>query len=124
MLDYYKNNWNLKYSGTDEELTQLLERASDIVDNAICMSGYTVDSVPDLYCVRVKKAVCAQADYIISHGGVDSLTEGSFASATLGKFSYSENTSSSGGTSPVDLCDLAAAYLAPTGLLYRGVTVL
>lgn len=124
MLDFYKNDWHGSFDGTDEELTQLLSRAADIVDNAICMSGYTVSTASEIYGERVKKAVCAQTDYIISLGGAESLTEGSYSSVSLGKFSYSGSSSGdSESSSAASLCELAESYLLPTGLLYRGVSV-
>ncbi|MBE6855877.1 MAG: hypothetical protein E7500_00395 [Ruminococcus sp.] len=125
MLDFYKNVWHGSFDGADEELTQLLSRASDIVDNAICMSGYTVSTVPEIYGERVKKAICVQTDHIIFLGGIESITEGSYSSVSLGKFSYSDNASGeSKNSSATSLCDLAENYLLPTGLLYRGVSVL
>lgn len=127
MTGFYHNQWNGSFDGTEEELALLLSRAADIVDNAISISGYTVKTVPQLWHDRVYKAVCAQADFIEAQGGAESLTESPYSSVTLGKFSYtkaasnaSENTS---GTSAEVLCPLAHSYLAPTGLLYRGVTV-
>ncbi|MBR6618633.1 MAG: hypothetical protein IKL00_12315 [Oscillospiraceae bacterium] len=124
MLDFYRNEWHGSFNGTEEELSLLLSRAADAVNNAIILSGYTVDSVPEILKQSVCKAVCAQADYIESQGGVESLTEGSYSSVTLGRFSYSDGTqngavSASGGS----LCILAKDYLESTGLLYRGVAV-
>lgn len=124
MTGFYHNQWNGSFDGTEEELSLLLSRAADAVNNAIILSGYTVDSVPEILKQSVCKAVCAQADYIESQGGVESLTEGSYSSVTLGRFSYSDGTqngavSVSGGS----LCILAKDYLASTGLLYRGVAV-
>lgn len=125
MIDFYKNTWHGGFDGTDEELSTLLLRAGDIVDNAIALSGYTISTAPDIFSERVKKAVCAQADFIESNGGVDSLTEGSYASATLGRFSYSESLQSGSESATVsNLCALSLEYLAPTGLLYKGAAIL
>lgn len=125
MLEFYKAEWHGSFAGTDEELSRLLSRASDIVDSAICMSGFAVADIPEPFRASVYKAVCAQADCIDSMGGTESLTESGYSSVSLGKFSYSEG-SASGGTqssSAVSLCALSRAYLEPTGLLYRGVAV-
>lgn len=102
----------------------LLSRCTDIVNDAIAISGYTVDTVPDIFKARVSKAVCAHADYIDNNGGIDSLTDNSYNSVSLGKFSYSTDTSGNKNNGSVTLCPLAQGYLAPTGLLYRGVMVL
>ena len=124
MLDFYKTEWYGSFDGTDEELSKLLSCASDIVDHAIYMSGYTVEQVPESVRIPVYKAVCAQADHIESCGGVESLTEGGYSSVTLGKFSYSGASAGEQSSSAASLCTMAQDYLMPTGLLYRGVAVL
>lgn len=128
MTGFYHNQWNGSYDGTVEELALLLSRAADIVDNAISISGYTVEAVPQLWHDRVCKAVCAQADFIEAQGGAESLTDSPYNSVTLGKFSYTKAASNASestlGTSAEVLCPVAQSYLAPTGLLYRGVTVI
>ena len=80
MINFYKNTWCGSFDGTDEELSLLLSRCTDIVNNAIAFSGYTVDTVPDIFKARVSKAVCAHADYIDNNGGIDSLTDNSYNS--------------------------------------------
>lgn len=124
MTSFYKNTWHGAFDGTDEELLLLLSRSSDVVNNAIAFSGYSVDTVPEVYRTRVYKAVCAHADYIEANGGAESLTENSYSSVSLGKFSYSADSSGDSNNSAVSLCPLALGYLAPTGLLYRGVEIL
>ncbi len=119
MTDFYINVWQGAFEGTDEELSLLLSRSCDIVNNAIAFSGYTVETVPEIYKDRVYKAVCSHADYIDSIGGVECMSESGYSSASLGKFSYSADGSAD--NSPFNLCQLARGYLAPTGLLYRGV---
>lgn len=124
MTSFYKNEWHGTFDGTDEELSMLLSRSADIVDNAIALSGYTVDTVPDIFKARVCKAVCAHADYIDGNGGVESLSDSGFSSVSLGKFSYSGDSSGNKDNGAVTLCPLAQGYLAPTGLLYRGAEIL
>ena len=119
---FYKDVWKGSFDGSDEELSLLLSRAADIVDNAIAFSGCTVETVPEVYKTRICKAVCAQTDFIESNGGAESLTGGEYNSVALGKFSYSADTSRE--NSAVTLCPLAQGYLAPTGLLYRGAEIL
>ncbi len=118
MTEYYKNVWHGSFGGSDEELSRLLSRAADIINYEIFFSGYTVGSVPEYIAEQVKKAVCAQADYIEAQGGTESVTEDKYNSVSLGKFSYSgESTSSL-------LCTFSQSCLAAAGLLYRGVNVL
>ncbi len=117
MNDFYRNNWHGTFDGSEEELTLLLSRARDIIDNAIYLSGVTVDTVPDVHRERVYKAVCAQADRIEANGGVGTLTESGCSSLSLGQFSCSVDLT--GSLEP--LCLLSYEYLHPTGLLYRGL---
>lgn len=125
ITSFYKNVWKGNFGGTDEELSLLLSRSCDIVDNAISLSGVTVDTIPDVYKPRVYKAICAHADYINNTGGIDSLTDNSYNSVALGKFSYSTNLSSNNDDNgALTLCPLAIGYLAPTGLLYKGADVI
>ena len=90
---FYKDVWKGSFDGSDEELSLLLSRAADIVDNAIAFSGCTVETVAEVYKTRVCKAVCAHADYIENNGGIDILTDNSYNSVSLGKFSYSADNS-------------------------------
>lgn len=120
---FYKDVWKGSFDGSDEELSLLLSRACDVVDNAIAYSGYTSGTVPDVYKTRVCKAICAHADYISSTGGTEGLTDNTYNSVSLGKFSYSADTSGA-GNGALTLCPLAVGYLAPTGLLCKGVDVL
>lgn len=120
-FEYYTDTWGGSFSGTDGEFNALLSRSIDVVDNAIFLTGVTVATVPTIWQDRVYKAVCSQIDYIDSNGGVDSMTDGSYGSVSLGKFSYSADTTGGANGSATKLCDMATSYLLPTGLLYRGV---
>ena len=118
MINYYADTWHGNFDGSAEDLTVLLSRAADAINNVIAFSGYTVDTAPDVVADNVKKAVCAQADYIDAQGGVSCLADSSgVSSATIGKFSYQ---SSAQGDQAAELCNQAYQYLAPTGILYRG----
>ncbi len=120
MSSYYTDTWHGNFDGSAEDLTVLLSRAVDVINIAITMSGYTVNTAPDVVAENVKKAVCAQADYIDAQGGVSNMADsGGVSSATIGKFSYQASDSASS----TDLCDQAYQYLTATGLLYRGCSV-
>ncbi len=123
MEDFYKNEWGGGCSG--EELPALLLRAEIIVNNAVMMSGITVENAPETLKKPLYSAVCAQADYIGENGGISALSESnSGGSVSLGKFSYSVGGSEGGGASLCGLCPQASAILETAGLLYRGVNVL
>ena len=126
LTKFYRQKWDGGFSGTEMELKTLLSRAADVVNNAIYLSGRTVESVPCKLRDVVYKAVCAQADYIDSVGGIDCMNDSGGGSVSLGNFSYSDRGSASGGSSEdraCRLCSQAETYLLPTGLLYKGVSV-
>ena len=108
LTEFYRQRWDGGFSGTEMELKILLSRAADVVNNAIYLSGWTVESVPCRLEDRVYKAVCAQADYIDSCGGVDCMNESGGGSMSLGSFSYSDKGSASGGSSEDRACQLCS----------------
>ena len=121
LTEYYKTVWGGDFGGSDEELAALLSRAEIIVNNAVMMSGFTVETAPETLQKPLYSAVCAQADYIGENGGISALSESnSGGSVSLGKFSYSAG----GGGSLLALCPQAVSLLECTGLLYKGVSVL
>lgn len=123
MTEFYKTVWGGDFGGSDEELTALLSRAEIIVNNAVMMSGVTVETAPETLRKPLYSAVCAQADYISENGGIAALSESDFGgSVSLGRFSYSGG--SEGGGSLCGLSPQAASLLECTGLLYRGVSAL
>lgn len=126
LTEYYKNVWGGDFGGSDEELAALLSRAEIIVNNAVMMSGVTVETSPETLQKPLYSAVCAQADYIGENGGISALSESnSGGSVSLGKFSYSAGGGGSeGGGSLLALCPQAVSLLECTGLLYKGVSVL
>lgn len=124
MTEFYHDVWGGDFGGSDEELTALLSRAEIIVNNAVMMSGVTVETAPETLQKPLFSAVCAQADYIAENGGISALSESnSGGSVSLGKFSYSGGNAEGGG-SLCGLCPQAASLLESTGLLYKGVSVL
>lgn len=108
--DYYLNDY--KGQPTEDDLSALIERASDTVD---CLTAYAVgdiDSQPEHIARLIKKAVAAQVEFMDANGGV--------SSCTIGKFSYTAGGSSDGVSS--SRCSPAAVnFLEHTGLLYRGL---
>lgn len=126
LTDFYRTVWRGGFDGEDSELETLLSRAADVVNNAIYLSGEEVESVSEGYKTKVFKAICAQADYIDSCGGVESMNESAGGSVTLGKFSYSSGTGGTSGSADnmgCSLCRQAEGYLMSAGLLYKGVNV-
>lgn len=124
LINYYRTIWRGSFEGGDNELEILLSRAADVVNNSIYHSGEEVESISEAYKIKVFKAVCAQADYIDSVGGIESMNESTGGSVSLGNFSYTESGSGSGSNKMgCTLCKQAEGYLMSAGLLYKGVNV-
>lgn len=102
------------------DLGVLLDRASDIVRQHTLYRLDNVDSLPFFMQENVRKAVCAQAEFIDQNGGLDALNSAGTASFSIGKFSMSAGSAGSGsGRSPA-ASPLMLSYLEAVGLLYRG----
>lgn len=118
--DYY-NSVFLGESVDDADFPGLLSRASEIVEE-MCMYRISETNFQNYDAEtqsRVKKAVCAQIEYLDANGGGDLDMGNDFQSAGLGKFNYTK-ASSADGTSQSIYSPRALRYLIPTGLLYRG----
>lgn len=106
----------------DTDFPSLCERAAEIVEE-MCMyrirpenmSSYREDIQE-----RIKKAVCAQIEYLDANGGSDMDSGNDIQSAGLGKFNYTKAQTSGGGTQQSVYAPRAQRILAPTGLLYAG----
>ncbi|CCZ35662.1 protein gp8 [Firmicutes bacterium CAG:646] len=103
-----------------DEFPSLLGRASELVEE-MCMYRILpekMETYGTFIQERVKKAICAQIEYLDANGGSDLDTGASLQSASLGKFSYSGT--SDGNAAQSLYAPRAMRILAPTGLLYRG----
>lgn len=115
--------YNEEFSGEsvdNADFPKLLSRASEIVEE-MCMYRISEDNLEQFGADiqdRVKKAVCAQIEYLDANGGSDLDMGNDFQSAGLGKFNYSKSTTD--GDSQSVYAPRALRYLMPTGLLYRG----
>lgn len=125
-VQFYSEVWHGNVTDA-ETVERLLDRAIDVINAEIFLTGYTVETVPERLQTPVYKAVCAQADYIDSAGGVEAMSEDTMQGVSLGRFSYTgggASGSAAGGSSANRLCEQARMILLPTSLLYRGVRVL
>lgn len=106
----------------DADFPSLLERASEIVEE-MCMyriTKLTYLVMPEAVQNAVKKAVCAQIEYLDANGGNDMDNGTDLQSAGLGKFNYTKASGAGGNTQQSIYAPRALRILAPTGLLYRG----
>lgn len=107
------------------DFPSLCDRAEEIIEE---MTMYRVTPVvflamPEDTRERIKKAVCAQIEYLDANGGSDMDNGVDIQSAGLGKFNYSKASGSDGSSSQSIYAPRAQRLLFPTGLLYRGGAV-
>lgn len=110
------------YKGAEvyDALDVLLERSFDIVQQHTLYRLDDISKLPNFMQENIKKAVCAQAEYINANGGLEWLDSGGIASFSIGKFSMSGGSSGSGSSSQQTAAPTMLAYLEAVGLLYRG----
>jgi hypothetical protein len=107
------------------DFPSLCERAGEIIEE-MTMYRLTSVSLPEMTedtQERIKKAVCAQIEYLDANGGSDMDNGVDIQSAGLGKFNYSRASGSDGSSSQSIYAPRAQRLLLPTGLLYRGGAV-
>ena len=101
------------------DFPSLLLRAEEIVEEMTMykLTPMTFLAMPHDVQDRVKRAVCAQIEYLDANGCSDMDNGADLQSAGLGKFNYSKT-----GTDSSQSIYAPRAYriLLPTGLLYRG----
>jgi len=107
---------------SEADFPSLCLRAEEIVEE---MTMYRLTEnvfafMPEETQVRVRKAVCAQIEYLDANGGSDLDNGADLQSAGLGKFSYTRASGVNGGTKQSVYAPRAQRLLAPTGLLFRG----
>lgn len=114
------------YKGAEvgDDLPALLDRASDIVRQHSLYRLDDISALPDLVQENIKKAVCAQAEFIESNGGLDTFGSWSAASFSIGRFSIWGNSSRKNSENVRERSPAASpimlSYLEAVGLLYRG----
>lgn len=108
---------------SETDFPSLLMRASEIVEEftlyRLTPTSFLVMSEDTQECVR--KAVCAQIEYLDANGEAELDNGAGLSGATLGKFSYSgASSAASGSTEQSKISPRVERLLWPTGLTYRG----
>ncbi len=103
----------------EEDFLTLERRAAGIVEE---MTRYRLteesfSAMAEKMKAAVKKAVCAQVQYLEANGGAELDNSAELLTGTLGKFSFSKGASEKGQRY---YAPGALRLLAPTGLLYKG----
>lgn len=122
--DYYCNTFKGE-SVDDADFPSLCERAGEIVEEMTMyrLSESAFESMDDDIKERIKKAVCAQIEYLDANGGSDVDNGSNLQSASLGKFNYSKVAGSNEDSKQLVYAPRAQRILYPTGLLYRGGSI-
>lgn len=104
------------------DFPSLSMRAGEIVEEMTMyrLTPATFLAMTEVTQDRVRKAVCAQVEYLEANGGSDMDNGSDLQSAGLGKFNYSKSAGAGGSTKQSLYAPRASRYLLPTGLLYRG----
>ena len=119
--DYYLNDFHGE-PVQETDFPSLEERAAEIVEEMCIyriqesnMGSYGQDIQE-----RIKKAICAQIEYLDANGGSEMDNGADIQSAGLGKFNYTRASGIAGNQGQSIYSPRAKRILAPTGLLYRG----
>lgn len=104
------------------DFPSLSERASEMVEEMTMyrVTPVTILAMPEKIQECVKKAVCAQIEYLDANGGSDMDNGNDLQGAALGKFNYTKASGADGNTQQSMYAPRAIRLLVPTGLLYRG----
>lgn len=117
---YYKDTFRGEVDPADFQA--LCERAGELIEELTLyrLTPVTFLAMPENVQNLVKKAVCAQIEYLDANGGADLDNGVGIQSATLGKFSYSGSVGANGSTEQSRFSPRAERILWPTGLTYKG----
>ena len=118
---YYKSTFRGE-SVADTDFPSLRMRAEEIIEE-MTMYRVSASSFPTFSVdvqERIKKAVCAQIEYLDANGGGDMDNGADLQSASLGKFNYTKSAGTNGSTNQSIYSPRAQRLLLPTGLIYRG----
>lgn len=104
------------------DFPSLCMRAGEIIEELTMyqVSEETLCNMPEDMQERIRKAVCAQIEYLDANGGSDLDNGADLQSAGLGKFNYSRAAGVDGNSAQSVYAPRAQRLLFPTGLLYRG----
>lgn len=120
-FDYYNDTFHGEPVDS-ADFPSLCERAGELIEELtlyrLTPAGFS--AMPDDVQERIKKAVCAQIEYLDANGGSDLDNGVGIQSATLGKFSYSGSAGANGSTEQPRFSPRAERLLWPTGLTYTG----
>ena len=104
---------------SDAEISAVLDISEAVIDSNICGKLRNIGNYPSEVQEKVKKAIYAQADFILNSFGTELTASSLPESATIGNFSYTLGETEK-EIQPTTLNYVARLYLSSAGLLYRG----
>ena len=118
---YYKSTFQGE-SVLSADFPSLCQRAEEIIEEITMyrVSSKTFPTFSEDVQELIKKAVCAQIEYLDANGGSDMDNGADLQSAALGKFNYTKSAGTNGSTMQSIYSPRAQRILLPTGLMYRG----
>lgn len=118
---YYKDTFKGEPVAS-ADFPSLCMRAEEIIEEMTMyrVSSTTFPTFSEDVQERIKKAVCAQIEYLDANGGSDMDNGADLQSAALGKFNYTKSAGTNGSTMQSIYSTRAQRILLPTGLMYRG----
>lgn len=122
-LDTYGGDWPSNLS--TEDFNKIEPRAASVIDSLtnLNIQTYGFESLHPLIQDSVKKAVCAQIEFMIKNG-TDVLHGAQLSSVGIGDFNYQVSSASNNGTSFPGISPEVILHLSSSGLLYAGVKAL
>jgi hypothetical protein len=130
---YYDGTYNGTTISDTDVFAQLLNRAEDVINgytNILLYDQTTFDALNTFQQTGVKKAVCAQIEFIYNLGGYSATnnSEDNSTGFSLSKFKI-EGTKDNSKTEyqyfeGIPISPSVNMYLKNTGLLYRGIGVI
>lgn len=123
---YYEDEY--KGEATVDDFDRLNSAAQSFIEYLTRQTAEQLICTPVLVLERVRKAICAQIEYVDSLGGIKAVNSKADVAKTsenyAGSYSYtidSKNVSEVKYSNGMPVAPMAEIYLAPTGLLYAGV---
>ena len=119
--EYYSDTFKGE-SVDNADFPSLCERAGEIVEEMTMyrLSEESYKLMPAEVQERIKKAVCAQIEYLDANGGSEVDNGNNLQSVALGRFNYSKVSGANENSRQDIYSPRAQRLLWPTGLLYRG----
>ena len=119
-LAYYRTEYMGIPVEDDNELTRLIKRASDTIDN---LTGYAIkttgiESFPQFAQDQIKLAVASQVEFLKTFGVTSSSFSSEPSNVSIGKFSYDNGQKTS-----LRFSNNLLEILLPTGLIGGSVRV-